>query len=165
MVRSAKSTSSYQSCRFFFGLFAWLIICAALVSSGLGVIAFFGSTLLVLCVWGLSDKWPSDTSASAYSVFNRNGQAIPGDGLTMKQLDRQLRGGSFVGAAQDSFCNEPSIFATKDTTTSASSSTGSRMTPEERARRRKNAAAAAERRVAQSNSDGAPDAASSILNG
>jgi hypothetical protein len=63
-----------------------------LVKNDFGVIAFVTSVLLLIYVFGLREKFDSETTASAYSVFNEDSQGITG-GFTAAQLEQQLRGG------------------------------------------------------------------------
>ena len=72
---------------FYLGIF----ICLALIYSGFAVIALMIIVFLGIWVFGLRDKFPDETTASAYSVFNKDGRAIVG-GFTASQFESQLRG-------------------------------------------------------------------------
>ena len=97
---------------------------------------------MAIAAWGLRDKFASETTGSAYSVFNTNGQAIAG-GFTMNQLDRQLRGGFGSPSGGDG-----SIMAQAIASNNADTSTkAKRLSETERMRRRKDAAAAAVKRA------------------
>lgn len=145
MVRSAHE----QTPQFFVGVGLWLAICVALYYHGLGVLAFFLSMFVAMYVFGLRDKFDSEQTASAYSVFNRNGQAIAGS-LTATQLDRQLRGGGVSNANNE----DASPSSSSNQGPATLSSTNSQKSPVKKSdnteilRRRKAAAEAAERRAA-----------------
>ena len=62
-----------------------------LVQLDLGVLAFVGSILMAIWMFGLREKFESEETASAYSAFNEDGQAITGS-FTTAQLEGQLRG-------------------------------------------------------------------------
>jgi hypothetical protein len=87
MVRAATDRSVGFYCVWAF----WLVVSVALVRYDLGVLSFCGTIFLGIYTIGLRDKFASETTASAYSVFNENGKAIVG-GFTARQLDQQLRG-------------------------------------------------------------------------
>ena len=109
----------------------------------MGVLAFVGSILLGIYSFGLRDKFSNESTASAYSVFNKDGQAIVG-GFTGEQLDRQLRGGFARNTAK---VTDGSVA----TALSSSSVTKEKVAEDERVRRRRAAAAAAERRTSEHN--------------
>lgn len=71
----------------------------------LGVIAFVGSFVMAMWVFGLRDKFDGEQTASAYSVFNKGGKSLPGS-LTAQDVDQQLRAGGFA--------NNPDSASTKD---------------------------------------------------
>ncbi len=140
MVRAANE----RSLSFYFGCSAWAMTCVFLVVWDFGVIAFCGSVLLSIWVFGLREKFSNEETASAYSVFNQDGKAIVG-GFTAAQFDRQMRGG--IGGTND--VNDP---AKGDVAVAAIVASGRKQIAEthsedERLRRRKAAAAAAERRI------------------
>lgn len=142
MVRSANE----RSLGFYVGCAAWAGICYFLVAWDFGVIAFCGSILLAIWTFGLREKFSNEETASAYSVFNRDGKAIVG-GLTASQFDRQMRGGGNI-------YNEENDDPVRGSVAVAASSTGGRqgtssVSEDERLRRRKAVAAAAERRLQQ----------------
>jgi uncharacterized membrane protein len=64
--------------RFYILAFLWFILAVLLVKNGFGVIAFVTSVLLLIYVFGLREKFDSETTASAYSVFNEDSQGITG---------------------------------------------------------------------------------------
>lgn len=126
---------------FYLGCFVWILLAGWLTVLDLGVIAFVVSVLLAIWVFGFRDKFSSETTASAYSVFNPGGKAILGDGG--KQLDRQLRGGGFATTTDDEDDDSREAAPLLKTTTAPRQSIGS----DEKLRRRSAAAAAAERRL------------------
>ena len=85
--------------------------------------------------FGLRDKFSNEETASAYSVFNENQQAIQGS-FTGTQLDRQLRGGLKQNEMKSSI---PTALLEK--------TKNSRVNENERLRRRNAAALAAEQRL------------------
>ncbi|KAL3928770.1 MAG: hypothetical protein SGBAC_012505 [Bacillariaceae sp.] len=136
MVRSAneKSPATYVLS------VVWTICAGLLIWSDLGVLAFFGSVLFLIWVFGLRDKFSNEETASAYSVFNQDQQAIAGT-LTAGQVDQQLRGG---GVGSRSNIGNSNIAVAK---TSQKTATTPNLSRDERLRRRKAAALAAERRL------------------
>jgi hypothetical protein len=140
MVRAANERSTL----FYVGCMAWMVCSILLTVWGFGVIAFCGSILLAIWTFGLRDKFSNEETASAYSVFNKDGQAIVG-GFTAGQLDRQLRGGfarSTINADGDNPVKGSVATAEVSTTVPAAKTTDAN----ERLRRRTAAAAAAEKR-------------------
>ena len=87
MVRAANEKST--------GFYAILIVCFVIgglcIYHDLGVIAFVMAILVGIWGFGFRDKFSNETTASAYSVFNKDGQAIVG-GFTSSQFENQLRG-------------------------------------------------------------------------
>lgn len=141
MVRSANERSS----KFYALLIVWCIAVVVLVRIELGVIAFVASVLLLIWVFGLRDKFNSETTASAYSVFNKDSQGITG-GFTTAQLERQLRGGF---RKNDATSSAPiPVLEQHSLDMPSSKSVGG----DEKVRRRQAAAAAAERRLAPQSS-------------
>lgn len=137
MVRASNERSK----TFMAGCAIWVVFCIFLVVSDFGVAAVFGSVLLSIYVFGLRDKFSNEQTASAYSVFNRDGKGIVG-GFTATQLDNQLRGSMNVSdSSNDPIRGEVAV------------ARGERNVPnpgvsnEARLQRRKAAAAAAERRL------------------
>ena len=147
MVRAANERTPL----FYVAGTAWLVVAVLLTVWDLGVVAFVGSVLLAIWVFGLRDKFASEETASAYSVFNRDGKAIAG-GFTAQQLDRQLRGGALGGTASNANDDDPvrGSVAAADTATPKAEA-AAKMSDAERLRRRTAAAAAAERRFQQEN--------------
>ena len=142
MVRAAHERSNF----FYAGILVWLLICAWCVRQGLDILAVVGSALLALWVFGLRDKFDSESSPSAYSVFNKGGQAIMG-GFTGEQLDAQLRGG---GSHGQTFLDSNKKKSDKDDSplvTTATSQKPVRINENEKGKRRSAAAAAAEHRL------------------
>mmetsp|Transcript_22403 Transcript_22403/g.55420 ORF Transcript_22403/g.55420 Transcript_22403/m.55420 type:complete len:147 (+) Transcript_22403:80-520(+) len=138
MVRSAteKSPATYVAS------VVWTICAGLLVWSDLAILAFFGTVLFLIYNFGLRDKFSNEETASAYSVFNENQQAIAGT-LTAGQVDRQLRGGMNDGSG--SIGNSSIAVANQSKT----ATTTTNVSQDERLRRRKAAALAAERRFQQ----------------
>eukprot|EP00978_Attheya_sp_CCMP212_P046265 scaffold380892_cov57-Attheya_sp.AAC.4 len=137
MVRAANE----RTYAFYIGCTAWLLAVVALVYIDLGVIGFVGSVLLAIWVFGLREKFDSEDTASAYSVFNKKGKAIAG-GFTAAQFEQQMRGGA-----------NPNTSTMDDNVGLASANNTNRQVPtkignSEKLRRRQAAAAAAERRSA-----------------
>lgn len=141
MVRAANERST----GFYLGCAVWMAFCIYLIQLDFGVIAFCGSILWAIWTFGLREKFSNEETASAYSVFNRDGKAIVG-GLTAAQFDRQMRG----GLKDDDNKNDP-VHGDIAIAMSASSKSSLAVvhSDEERLRRRKAAAAAAERRFQQ----------------
>lgn len=141
MVRAANERSN----AFYAGIFVWLVTCAWCARQGLGILAVVGSALLALWVFGLRDKFDSESSPSAYSVLNKGGQAILG-GYTGEQLDAQLRGRSSGQTSLDSNKKK----SDKDDAPLVTTATRQKPAPlnvNEKVKRRSAAAAAAERRL------------------
>mmetsp|Transcript_4937 Transcript_4937/g.7140 ORF Transcript_4937/g.7140 Transcript_4937/m.7140 type:complete len:143 (+) Transcript_4937:112-540(+) len=136
MVRSAKQ----KTLSFYVAFAAWMLFAALLIVWDLGVIAFTLSILLAIWFFGLREKWTTEKTASAYSIFNENGQAIVG-GFTAQQFENQMRGGLSAGQNDSSL---DSIAAPKNQN---SKSERAPATDQERLKRRKAAAVAAERRL------------------
>lgn len=144
MVRTANEKTP----TFYAGCMAWCIASAILIRNDLGVIAFVGSILGVIWVFGLRDKFKSETenSNSAYSVFNRGGKAILG-GLTGEQVDQQMRGGFATNSSSSGKMQNSKLDDAPLTTTESKSTKSGNITQQEKLKRRSAAAAAAERRV------------------
>jgi Uncharacterized conserved domain (SAYSvFN) len=141
MVRS----TSDRSASFYIGLVAWAIVSIGLVMVELGVLAFFGTVVLGLWQYGLRDKLDGETTASAYSVFNKGGKSLPGS-TTMQDVDQQLRsGGGLLSAGQrdTDAPSGPAEIINNDNNRFTRNSTTSH---DERDRRRKMAADAALKR-------------------
>lgn len=90
----------------------------------------------------MREKFSNEETASAYSVFNQNQQAIAGS-YTADQLDRQLRGGL---GKKDTISSIPVASRVKQTKRIEIKET-------ERLRRRNAAAEAAERRLQMQKED------------
>lgn len=135
MVRSAKQ----KPISFYFAIAAWIVLAIFLIIWDLDVIAFVASVLLTKWFFGLREKW-EETTASAYSVFNENGQGIVG-GFTAQQFERQLRGGLSEGQNNSSLS---AIAVRKHQNSPVEKAT---VANQERLKRRQAAAMAAERRI------------------
>lgn len=138
--------AAYERTRgFYLGLMTWTISVIWLVTIDLGVVAFTCSVLLSIWVFGFRDRFESEASDSAYSVFNQNGKAIIG-GFTGQQFDRQMRGGTDLVNDENSG---------NETATGGAPFVTTRKDPREkinddaRLKRRRAAAEAAERRSGQ----------------
>ena len=142
MVRAANERSP----RFYLGCILWAVVSVLLIAWDFGVFAFVGSILLAIWVFGLREKFSDEETASAYSVFNRDGKAIVG-GFTAAQFDRQMRGG--IGNGVDDPVKGEIATAASDNGMSRREGSTRVLTDDERLRRRKAAAAAAERRFQQ----------------
>ena len=144
MVRAANERTP----TFYVGCAAWSMAAVLLMAWGFGVVAFCGSVLLGIWVFGLRDKFSNEETASAYSVFNQDGKAIVG-GLTAGQFDRQLRGGFSPSASNNN--NDNNDNPVRGSIAIASSenkgnANDNKLGENERLRQRTAAAAAAERR-------------------
>ena len=115
------------------------MISILLVASDFGVIAFCGTIFLVLYFFGLREKFSNEETASAYSVFNKDGKAIVG-GLTAEQFDRQLRGTPRTSE------RDPVKGSVAIAIKSSDNASSVQVSDQERLRRRQAAASAAERR-------------------
>lgn len=147
MVRAANERSQV----FYAGTTTWVVMCIVLVYSDLGILAFCGTVILGIWIFGLREKFSGEETGSAYSVFNRDGKAIVG-GFTASQFDRQLRGG-FGRNDDDSSSNPVKGSVTKAAYSGSTTSFTPPSSEEERLRRRKLSAAAAERRFQQTGTD------------
>lgn len=135
MVRAANE----RTARFYILAFLWLISAVILVKNDFGVIAFVVSVLLLIYVFGLREKFDSETTASAYSVYNKDSQGITG-GFTAAQLEQQLRGG-ILRKPNTNNSQIPVLASPRDKPFPKDI-----VETKERQRRREAAAAAAERR-------------------
>lgn len=139
MVRAANERTPL----FYVGCVGWIAICAILLVLDLGVLAFCGSVFLAIWVFGLREKFSNETTASAYSVFNKDQKAIVG-GFTASQFERQMRG---HGNHPDGDNPVRGTVASIAEVTSSDDSV--KLKGDERLRQRKAAAAAAEKRYQQ----------------
>lgn len=96
-------------------------------------------------MFGLRDKFSTETTASAYSVFNEGGRSIVG-GLTKNQLERQLRGSLGTVDPDDAATGPIAKRLSSIECPNKSRSIQSYLSDAEREKRRKAAAGAAERR-------------------
>ena len=96
MVRAANEKSNL----FKVGLVVCLAFAGLLIYLDLGVIAFVMLVFVGIWGFGLRDKFSNETTASAYSVFNKDGKAIVG-GFTSSQFENQLRGPLSSGNPND----------------------------------------------------------------
>jgi hypothetical protein len=149
MVRS----STDRSTSFYLGLVTWGCIATGLVIVDLGVLAFFGSVVLALWQFGLRDKFDGETTASAYSVFNKGGKSLPGS-TTIQDVDRELRGGGGIAADYDTTTTPSGPAEIKMTAGGRGFFQATTTSQEERSRRRKAAADAALRRNKITNQHG-----------
>lgn len=140
MVRAANEKSNV----FYIGLSACLAFAALLVYHDLGVIAFVMLVFVAIFGFGLRDKFSNETTASAYSVFNKDGKAIVG-GFTASQFENQLRGPAMSRANP----NDPLKGNIAEALQNKSAGSTS-LSDNERAARRRAAAEAAERRLKSS---------------
>jgi hypothetical protein len=139
MVRAAneKSTS------FYLALIVCFIIGVSLIYHDFGVIAFVMLVFVGIFGFGLRDKFSNESTASAYSVFNKDGKGIVG-GFTANQFENQLRGP--LGRTIDK--NDPvkGSIAESQQNVDKSTTSSTPASDAERTARRKAAAEAAERR-------------------
>ena len=143
MVRAAHERTTL----FHVGCIVWLVASGWLCVKGLGILAFSFSALLALWVFGLREKFASEESPSAYSVFNKGGQAILG-GFTGEQLEGQLRGGN------QTLPTNKENKASADAPLVSISAKEKPVHANEKVKRRSAAAAAAERRLQQQKEQG-----------
>mmetsp|Transcript_10241 Transcript_10241/g.21508 ORF Transcript_10241/g.21508 Transcript_10241/m.21508 type:complete len:147 (-) Transcript_10241:1835-2275(-) len=141
MVRAADEKST----EFYIGLAACSVIGAVLVYHDFGVIAFIMLVFVGIWGFGLRDKFSNETTASAYSVFNKDGRAIVG-GFTASQFENQLRGPLARNTNHSSDPLNGPIAESKQGTAGKGSGSANLSDDERRARRRA-AAEAAERRL------------------
>ena len=139
MVRASNERTNT-----FYALWAvWMVVCVLLVRYEFGVVAFSVSILLAIWTFGLRDKFSNEETASAYSVFNKDGKAIVG-GFTASQFERQMRGGGHKASEDDPVRGK---VATADIDKNSDQRSSQQLSTDERLRRRKAAAAAAEKRL------------------
>ena len=136
MVRAANELS--LGTKVFIAL--WIVVCVYLVHLDLGVIAFSFSILFAIYFFGLRDKFSNEQTASAYSIFNKDGKGIAG-GFSSNQLERQLRGHANHDEATSGDIAEARIQGEHQ----------ENVSEKQRLQRRKAAALAAERRSLQEN--------------
>jgi len=139
MVRAANERSN----AFRLSIAISIVLGIFLVYSGFGVLAFVLAVFVAIFGFGLRDKFSNETTASAYSVFNRDGRAIVG-GFTAGQFEQQLRGATLNNGMQNSN-DDPVKGSIAQARVVKSSAT--KLTEEERKIRRRDAAVAAERRL------------------
>ena len=139
MVRAANEKTP----PFYVGLSATLVACVLLVYYDLGSIAFVLVVFAVIWGWGLRDKFSNETTASAYSVFNKDGRSIVG-GFTANQLERQLRGPLASGNHNS---DDPVCGQVAEHSGASASASKEQVSDKERLRRRRAAADAAQRRL------------------
>eukprot|EP00536_Pseudo-nitzschia_multiseries_P000458 jgi/Psemu1/1030/gm1.1030_g len=144
MVRAAneKSPAFYAALTACFAIGAWCIY------HDLGVIAFVLAVFVGIFGFGLRDKFSNETTASAYSVFNKDGRAIVG-GFTSSQFENQLRGPLHAAANRQNEKNsndDPLSGPIAESRGSNNRTTTTDVSDAERTKRRRAAAEAAERR-------------------
>ncbi len=138
MVRVSNEKSNL----FYVGLAACLAFAALLVYHDLGVIAFVMLVFVAIWGFGLRDKFSNETTASAYSVFNKDGKGIVG-GFTASQFENQLRGQSRANPNDPLKGNVAEALQNKSVGSTS-------LSDNERVARRRVAAEAAERRLKSS---------------
>jgi hypothetical protein len=138
MVRAAneKSTS------FYFTLSLCCVAVTLLIYYDLGVLAFTLAVFFAIFGFGLRDKFSTEQTASAYSVFNRDGRSIVG-GFTASQVERQLRG---IGGREDDSDN-PLKGPIAEHGNFMKQNCPEKLSLRERNKRRRTAAEAAQRRL------------------
>mmetsp|Transcript_1719 Transcript_1719/g.3850 ORF Transcript_1719/g.3850 Transcript_1719/m.3850 type:complete len:146 (+) Transcript_1719:148-585(+) len=141
MVRAANEKST--------GFYATLIVCFVIgglcIHHDFGVIAFVMAIFVGIWGFGFRDKFSNETTASAYSVFNKDGRAIVG-GFTSSQFENQLRGSTLARdyiSNQNDPLNGPIAESQQQKPTKGSVA----ISNAERAARRRAAVEAAERRL------------------
>ncbi|KAG7367426.1 SAYSvFN domain containing protein [Nitzschia inconspicua] len=138
MVRAANQRSN----GFYFTVAASFVAALLFIYYDLGVLAFVLVVFVAIFGFGFRDKFSNEETASAYSVFNKDGRSIVG-GFTASQFERQMRGPLWSGNESDNPLKGPiAEHGLKN------SSIGREKVPEnERIRRRMAAAEAAQRRL------------------
>ena len=139
MVRSANEKTT----TFYAGLSVTFIACVLLVYYDLAVLGFVLGVFALLWGFGLRDKFSNETTASAYSVFNKDGKSIVG-GFTASQLERQLRGPLASGNRNP---DDPLHGEIAEHSGASGPNTKEQVSDNERLRRRRAAADAAQRRL------------------
>lgn len=114
---------------------------------GLGVVTFVMWVLVAIWMFGLRDKFSTETTASAYSVFNKDGRSIVG-GFTASQFERQLRGPIQMAVADDPLKGPIAEHSQRLSPYNLSNNESSKscLSDLQRERKRQSAAEAAERR-------------------
>lgn len=115
-----------------------------LIYHDLGVLSLFLFVMVAIWGFGLRDKFTNETTASAYSVFNKGGKAIVG-GLTAGQFERQMRGSMPGEARADDPVHGP-VAEAKQPQDSSTAKDSRSLSTSEREKRRRATLAAAERR-------------------
>jgi hypothetical protein len=113
-----------------------------LIYNDLGVVAFVLVVFVAIFGFGLRDKFSTEETASAYSVFNKEGRSIVG-GFTASQFERQMRGPLAGGDDSDNPLKGP----VAEHNVISKSRVGEQLSEQERVRRRRAAAEAAQHRV------------------
>jgi hypothetical protein len=138
MVRAPNERSN--------GFYVTIAVCflsaVLLIYHDLGVVAFCLLVFVGIFGFGLREKFSTEETASAYSVFNKDGRSIVG-GFTATQFERQMRGP--LASADDSDNPLKGPLAVHDDM--SKSRVGELLLEPERVRRRKAAAEAAQRRL------------------
>jgi hypothetical protein len=137
MVRAADQKSALFYC----GIAMCFVIGALLTYYDLGVIAFVMLVFVGIWGFGFRDKFSNETTASAYSVFNKDGRAIVG-GFSASQFENQLRGTRNLNDH-----NDPVKGPIAESSQEKPTVGGSSLSDAERIARRRAAAEAAERRL------------------
>mmetsp|Transcript_150 Transcript_150/g.293 ORF Transcript_150/g.293 Transcript_150/m.293 type:complete len:144 (-) Transcript_150:3-434(-) len=137
MVRSANEKSK----SFYITLAVCAVVGGLLIYYDFGVVAFVMAVFVGIFGYGLRDKFSNETTASAYSVFNKDGKSIVG-GFTASQFERQMRGP--LGRVDDDDPVQGPI--AEHLIAGQRTSDRNNVSEAERNRRRRAAAAAAERR-------------------
>ena len=138
MVRAANE----KSATFYFGLAICLVIGCLLIYYDFGVIAFVMLVFVAIWGFGLRDKFSNERTASAYSVFNKDGRSIVG-GFTASQFEDQLRGPLARTSAQNDPLKGPIAESQQENFSGGTAP----ISDAERIARRRAAAEAAERRL------------------
>eukprot|EP00977_Amphora_coffeiformis_P014791 scaffold4223_cov189-Amphora_coffeaeformis.AAC.51 len=143
MVRAAHERST----TFYVLGVVWLVAATWLIAHDLAVLAVVGSIGLGIWHFGLRDKFASEETDSAYSVFNKGGRSILG-GFTGEQLEGQLRGTGSNSSSSSAKMDETRPLVTLSSSTTTTTTTP-KMKEKNKLRQRSAAAAAAERRMQQ----------------
>ena len=144
MVRAANEKSTW----FYIGLAICFVIGALSIYHDLGVIAFVLLVFVGIFGFGLRDKFSNESTASAYSVFNKDGRAIVG-GFTASQFENQLRGPVVAKMTGTDTSNDDPLkgpIAESRQEKSTKGNDNGTLSDVERTARRRAAAEAAERR-------------------
>jgi hypothetical protein len=138
MVRAPNERST----KFYVTIALCFLNAVLLIYLNLGVLAFGLVVMVGIFGFGLRDKFSTEETASAYSVFNKDGRSIVG-GFTASQFERQMRGPLATGDDLDNPLKGPVAVHNGI----SNNRVGEPLSEDERIRRRRAAVEAAQRRL------------------